>query len=73
MTTPTFYRPCALLAKAALIGDAGRRFDGVIVENDHGTIVLSGVVKQAQMVRDAGQLAERAGGALVLNRVLVAP
>jgi osmotically-inducible protein OsmY len=71
MSTPTFYRPCALLAKAALVGDAGRRFDNVVVENDHGTVVLSGIVASEQSVSEAEDLAANASGTLVLNRVIV--
>lgn len=72
MTSTTFYRPCAVLAKAALVGDAHHRFDRIIVENDHGTVVLSGVVAQERLVREAGNLAAAAAGGLVLNRVVVA-
>jgi osmotically-inducible protein OsmY len=72
MTTTTFYRPCAVLAKAALLGDARHRFHGIVVENDHGTVVLSGVVERVQFARDAGDLAANAAGALVLNRIVVA-
>jgi osmotically-inducible protein OsmY len=71
MSSSTFYRPCALLAKAALVGDAGHRFDNVIVENDHGTVVLSGIVASEQSVSEAEDLAANATGTLVLNRVIV--
>jgi len=71
VSTPTFYRPCALLAKAALVGAAGRRFENVVVENDHGTVVLSGIVARAQLVSEAEDLAANAAGTLVLNRVIV--
>jgi hypothetical protein len=71
MTSTTFYRPCALLAKTALIGDGDRRFNNIIVENDHGTVVLSGIVAKAQSVIEAGNLAANAAGTLVLNRIVV--
>ncbi len=71
MTTTSLYRPCALLAKAALIGDSRRCFDGVVVENDHGTVILSGAVSESQMVSQAGVLAIAATGVLVINHIVV--
>jgi osmotically-inducible protein OsmY len=71
MNSTTFYRPCALLAKAALVGDADRRFDNIVVENDHGMVVLSGIVARAHLVSEAEDLAADAAGTLVLNRVIV--
>ena len=72
MTSTTFFRPCAVIAKAALIGDSRHRFDGIVVENDHGAVVLSGVVERRQFARDAADLAAKAAGVLVLNRIVVA-
>jgi len=72
MKSTTFFRPIALIAKAALLGDARHRFDAIVVENNHGAVVLSGVVERVQFARDAGDLAARAAGVLVLNRIVVA-
>jgi hypothetical protein len=71
MRTTAFYRPCAVLAKAALISDSRRCFDGVVVESDHGTVILSGVVSEIGMIGEALALAVEATGVLVINHIVV--
>ena len=65
------YRPCAVLAKAALIGDLRHCFDGIVVEHDHEAIVLSGALPEARLAREAGNLAADASGIPVLNHIVV--
>ena len=71
MRTTSFYRPCAVLVKAALIANSRRCFDDIVVENNHGMVVLSGAVGEPELVREAGALAEQASGQLVVNRIVV--
>jgi hypothetical protein len=71
MRSTTFYRPCALLVKAALIADARHCFDEIVVENDHGTVVLSGVLPEIGLAFDAGEIAAGAAGNLVVNNIVV--
>jgi hypothetical protein len=71
MRTTSFYRPCAVLAKAALISDSRGCFDDIVVENDHGTVVLSGNLPEEELIRDAGALATEATGVLVVNHIVM--
>ncbi len=71
MRSTSLYRPCAVLVKAALISDQRRCFSGVVVENDHGMVILSGIVDEPDLVREAGAVAEEASGRLVVNHVVV--
>lgn len=71
MRSTSFYRPCAVTVKAALMAESRREFDAVVVENDHGMVVLSGALPSEQLVREAGALAEVASGALVINHIIV--
>jgi osmotically-inducible protein OsmY len=71
MSTTSFYRPCAVVVKAALLADSQRRFGDIVVENDHGAVILRGALSEEQHARDAGDLATDAGGGLVVNYIVV--
>jgi osmotically-inducible protein OsmY len=71
MRTPSFYRPYALLVKAALISDSRHCFDDIVVENDRGTVVLSGALPESRLAREAVSLAAQASGVFVVDHILV--
>ena len=73
MRSTSFYRPCALVVKAALLANGHGCFDGIVVENDHGTVILSGVLPELGLAYEAGTIAEEASGNLVINNIVVAP
>ena len=71
MRSTTFYRPCATLVKAALIADGRGRFDEIVVENDHGTVILSGALPEEYLAREAGEIASGAADSLVVNNIVI--
>jgi osmotically-inducible protein OsmY len=71
MISALFYRPLAVLAKAALVGDARKRFGNVVVENGHGTVVLRGSVSDLRSASEAHQIAANATGSFVVNQLQV--
>jgi osmotically-inducible protein OsmY len=71
MISALLYRPLAVLAKAALVKDAGKRFGNVVVENGHGTVVLRGSVPDSRSASEAHQLAANATGSFVINQLQV--
>lgn len=71
MQSTTFYRPFALLAKAALLADSRHCFSDIVVENDHGILVLSGMLPETRLSREAATLAAMASGVAVLNHIVV--
>jgi hypothetical protein len=72
MIIATFYRPFAVLAKAALLGDMRKCFSNVVVENGRGAVILRGKLPDAQLACQAVSLAARATGAIVINHIQVA-
>ena len=67
------YRPFAVFAKSALVADARHRFTNIVVEKDHGIVVLKGELSDARLAREAGELAAAASGTPVFNRIVVRP
>ncbi len=72
MMIASFYRPFAVLARAALLGDMRKCFGNVVVENGRGTVILRGKLPDQQLARQAASLAARATGAIVINHIQVA-
>jgi osmotically-inducible protein OsmY len=71
MRSTSFYRPCAVVAKAALLGYSRHCFDDIVVENDHGNVVLSGRLPEEELIHEAGTLAAEATGVLVVNHIVM--
>ena len=65
--------PSALVVKAALLAAERGCFDDIVVENDRGTIILSGALPDLGLAYEAASIAEEASGALVVNNIVVAP
>jgi osmotically-inducible protein OsmY len=59
------------VVKAALLADSRRRFEDIVVENDHGSVILRGALSDEQQARDAGDVANGASGGLVVNYIVV--
>lgn len=71
MRSTSFYRPYALLAKAALVADSRHRFGGIVVENDRGRLVLRGTLPETRLAHEAATLAAEASGVFVVNHIVV--